>query len=160
MKTVFVILLFWGQVLVDKHEGVSAAVSLIPSSQGIKSHIVRSSQSHHRHNHLNMSQVFVKCPAFGGWPTLHAPAIFRGIYHDRQEKHLSHSHYWLLIRECSKSTCTESIEAEMEGEKEKKSFLYQRILLKFSLLSNPAWSGALGVSAASKLYVTVHAASD
>lgn len=50
------------------------------------------------------------------------PLLSSGIYHDCQGKHLSHSHYWLLIRECSKSTCTKCIEAEMESEEEKIPF--------------------------------------
>lgn len=105
-------------ILVDKHQSVSATVSEIPSSW------VSSSQSHHnwRHNHLNMSQVFGNCSAVGERPALDGPAIFRVTYRDRQEKHLSHSHCWLLIRECSESSCTKCTEAEMESEKEKSPF--------------------------------------
>lgn len=76
---------------------------------------------------MNMSQV-LKYSRFGGRPTLDAPAIFRGIYRDCQEQHLSLNHFWLLIRECSnKSTCTKSIKAEMETEEAESPFISKHI---------------------------------
>lgn len=138
---------FESQNLAHIHEGVSATVSVIPSSRGVKSQIVPVSHSNDRHNHLNMSQVFLKCSTFGGRPALVLSS--GGIYRGCQEKHLSHSHYWLLIRECStKSTSTKSLEAEMAT----KVSLYQSIqhsnssvpsCVKSSIVISLQWSAPL-----------------
>lgn len=69
-----------------KHEDVSAAVSVIPPSQRIKSQIVFLYKSNDRHNHLNMSQVFLKCSAFGERPTL---VLSSGAYRAAAKKIIS-----------------------------------------------------------------------
>lgn len=111
-----------------KLEGTNRqTVSVFPCSQGIKSHIVLSSQSHPD----IIIWIGVRCL----WNAPHLekdqrsmpPLIFKGIYHDRREKHLSRSHYWLLIRECSKSTCTKEQWSRNGGRRREKSFLYQRL---------------------------------
>ncbi len=106
-----------------------SVISFLSFSPGIKCHIVLRSQSSHEHNHLNTSQVFLKCSAFGGRPAVDVSAIFRGIYISRLPKrHLSRSRYWLLIRDCStKSTSTKSTEAETETQEQESPFVSKHV---------------------------------